>query len=126
AESDREQQDVGRCLDRRQAGDQVDQVARGHDPVEADEEEPARHPVGEEAHRSPLRTRHRWSSSSPTITSTAPITSSPTEMLSNGMTPPETRFPTVPNPMKFSRKAPARTIPPRPMRANPAAPVPSA
>src|SRR5215207_2165084 len=122
----REQQHVGRGLHDRQADDEVDEVAAGDDPVEADQEEPCRDGVGEEAHRSPFRTRKRWSSSSPTITRIAPITSMPTDTLSSGTTPPETRLPVVPNPRKFSRNAPARMIPPTPISAKPAAPTPSA
>ena len=103
-EADREQQDVRRCLHDLEADDQVDEVAAGDDPVEADEQQPTRHDEGIEAHaRSFSRTINVCSRNSTRISTNPAATSSPTDRLMSGTMPAEFKAPTSPSGSTFSR-----------------------
>src|SRR3712207_4122265 len=99
--ADREQQDVARGLHDRQADDEVDEVPARDDPVEADEEDPCGDRIGQEAHSSPGPVTNCWSRNSEMSNTKAPATSSPTEMLSSGIIPAESRVPGSPSGRKL-------------------------
>src|SRR6185295_11442451 len=123
--SDREQHEVGRRLHHREADHEVDEVAAGHDPVQAHSDHPDRHRVGEEAHLALLRTSACFRNSD-SMKTNPPVTASPTAALLSGIVPEDGSSPGVPLPSQFSKKAPPATSPETPISANPAAPMPSA
>src|SRR4029453_77256 len=121
-----EEQQVGRGLPHAQADHKVDQMSAGDDAVEADQEDPDGDRVGSDAHLPDLRrTISSWSRNSESKRRKPPATSKPTAKLSNGIVPAETSEPGVRTGRKFSRKAPAKMIPPAPISTKAAAPPPS-
>src|SRR6202034_3905393 len=102
---DAEEQHGGRRLHHGQADDQLHQVAAGDDPVQADGQDPDDHDEREDLHHSlPCRTSRVWSSSSPTISTNAAATSTPTKKLISAIVPDELTAPgTVPSGRKFCR-----------------------
>src|SRR5437764_12664091 len=105
--ADREQQNVCGRLQNGEADHEVDEVAARDNPVEAGRKQPGGYRVGQEAHSSPPappplpRSSSARSRNSVYASVNAPATSSPTEMLSSGMKPPESSIFGVPGSMKF-------------------------
>src|SRR5580692_4276398 len=122
---DLQQQDVGGGLRDRQADHQVNEVAAGHDTVEADEEEPGDDAVGQDAHPRRVRMTAVWSRNSEARIAKPPATSTPTTRFSSEMVPPEIRFPVTPRPTTLLRKSVPASRPSSPMRMYPEAPIPS-
>src|SRR6202167_1417479 len=110
--ADAEQQHVGRGLDDDQADDLVDQVAAGHEAVEADRDDPGDHQEREDLHQSVspdcgglagcgwlggagCRTISDCSSSSAMIATNAAATSIPTSRLISAIVPDELTEPGI-------------------------------
>src|SRR6202012_298083 len=123
---DRQQQDIGGGLRNRQADHQVNEVAAGHDAVDADEEKPGDDAVGQDAHLRLVRMTAVWSRDSEARIAKLPAPSAPTTRFSGQMVPPESRFPVPPSPMTLLRKSAPASRPSSPMNTYPEAPTPSA
>src|SRR5207302_5425017 len=118
----RKQEDVRGRLHDAEADDEVDEVAAGDDAVEADEEEPRRERVREEAHRAAITSsRNSWK-----IRTRAAATSRADAAFRIGIVPPEASVPVVPSRMTLSRNAAPAISAATPTATYAPAPVPSA
>src|SRR5437762_745460 len=99
----------------RHADHHVDEVAAGHDAVDADEEKPGDDAVGQDAHRRLVRMTAVWSRNSDARIAKPPATSTPTTRFSSGMVPPAIRFPVTPRPTTLLRNTSPASRPSSPM-----------